>query len=255
MTLILTSDIHYGHSTLGDKSLFKVIDEIKTKSPDVLIIAGDFGSSSEAERADFLRRMREDHEFSAPVGIVNGNHDFWDWDGVRTSAEEVSAINDSFFLHRNITHLQEKDMVTGNVVITGFDGWYSSDPPVNDPRYIPGYSRGGKEWLRTRAETGFARCLGTCAAAKAGGKTTVIVTHFGFFDHIKDWKSGTMRNWGAEPDWFGGNPKWEDFLGDVDYVLFGHSHRAFDGLSKNGHTRLINCGSDYNNPKYIEIKM
>jgi hypothetical protein len=141
------------------------------------------------------------------------------------------------------------------LLIQGFDGWYRDDVYTNDKNYIPGFQTLGMEWLQKRSHFQFGEVIQSLKEAKDKGNITMLVTHFGFIaeDAENDWKSRSAQGpFGKlqEPQYFGANLKYEDYLDKVDYMLYGHSHSAFAGTAKNGTTKVLNVGSDYELPKY-----
>jgi predicted phosphodiesterase len=86
--------------------------------------------------------------------------------------------------------------------------------------------------------------------ARSRGAVTLLVTHFGFTKGESEQGYKNHYASGSKPEYFGANPRYEEFLSKVDYLIVGHTHAKFDGIAQNGHTRVINVGSDYEAPKF-----
>jgi predicted phosphodiesterase len=175
------------------------------------------------------------------------------------SPYEVYVQNMAILREFDIVNLFNEMEIQGGsktLYIRGFDGWYRDDVRTNDQHYIPGFRPVGLEWLQKRSHNQFEEVIKSLGEAKDKGKITMLVTHFGFIeeDAKNDWKarSSAMNTFGRtiEPQYFGANLKYEDFLDKVDYMCYGHSHSAFAGVAKNGTTKVLNVGSDYDLPLY-----
>ena len=261
MKLVLTSDIHYGHSARADRAVEYMFRDIKEINPDLLVIAGDYSSSSEEDRYKCWKMIRGILE-NIRIGAIGGNHDEWDSEEVLSSVEEINENNLKFMKEFSITHLHETIEMKGlrsQVTITGYDGWYHIDPSTNDKYYIPQYLPYGLHWLQEKADREFRECITTLKEAKAKEHTTVLVTHFGFikeesYNGYKNSVHGSFAR-ALEPEYFGANPRYEEFIGDVDLLLVGHTHAEYDALASNGITRVINCGSDYGYPLFRVLEI
>ncbi len=248
MKIIITGDTHYGYSRHGNDENVKMIESIKKENPDILIHTGDYGSSSLDEREEYWRVTRGILG-SIVIIAVNGNHDYWDATHKVNSIMDITESNIKVFEKYSIYHPFTNIVIKG-ISIRGMDGWYFSDVRTHDPNYIPHYFPEGVKWLRDKSDMEFDSLLPLFKKDKQRGDTTILVTHFGFIaNDDDDWKSRESRIFGQK-QYFGGNPKYENYIDDVDYLLYGHSHHEFEGVASNGKTKVINAGSDYEFPNY-----
>ena len=248
MKITITGDTHYGFSRHGNEANEKMLESIGKENPDILIHTGDYGSVSLDEREAYWKKTREILGTSILIIAVNGNHDYWDATHKVNSVMDITKINTRIFEKYSIYHPYTTIIING-ISIRGFDGWYFSDVRTNDPNYIPHYFPEGVKWLRDKSDKEFGSLLPLFKKDKERGDTTILVTHFGFIANDDDWKSRESRVLGQK-QYFGGNPKYENYLDDVDYLLYGHSHHEFEGVASNNKTKVINAGSDYEFPYY-----
>ena len=265
MKIIVTTDTHWGFTIIGDQANITMLNKIKDEKKDALLHCGDWGSTSFADRYNYWKLVRSTLGKDLPIGTIMGNHDWWAGQFFRLYATPISPYE--VYL-QNMDILKEFDIVPlfdemelqeeggKTLFIKGFDGWYRDDVRTNDQNYIPGFRPLGIEWLQKRSHNQFGDCIKSIGEAKDKGNITMLVTHFGFIeeDAKNDWKarSSAMDTFGRamEPQYFGNNLKYEDFLDKVDYMCYGHSHSPFSGVAKNGTTKILNVGSDYEMPEY-----
>jgi predicted MPP superfamily phosphohydrolase len=107
LRIAVISDIHVGGSFIDDKKLRSIVDRTNQLQPDIIILLGDYMSSS-----GWIRRRVEPEvfapilkNFSAPLGTysVLGNHDSWydgqkvraglEQNGIKVLENEVIQIN------------------------------------------------------------------------------------------------------------------------------------------------------------------
>ena len=267
MKIIVTTDTHWGFSDKGDQANLAMLHNMKEEKADILIHCGDAGSSVRFDRIAFWKEARYTLGDKLPMFTVNGNHDYWEYprsissmafshvmDNENykqpTTPKEVALKNLEILDEFNVIHLNDGSIEIEEgkriIVLSGFDGWYYNDVPANEGKYIPGYYPTGIQWLQAKAHKDFEESIKVLNEAHIAGKITVLVTHFGFIeaDAANDWKA---KYFGL---YFGADPKYEDFIDNVDVMLCGHSHNAFTGTAKNGTTKVLNVGSDYELPKY-----
>lgn len=250
MKLILTSDLHEGRSPRSHKIntefITKIAQEIKKDSNiKALIIAGDLSSHKQEQHERICKMLRD--QLSCTILIVRGNHDYWSTLDKRKvikypTIPELNKKHEELYKKYNIHHLQKNPFVIDDVIILGWDGWYSSfDPPSNDDDHIIRFTEGIKtmEWLSRKAHKEFERLL---SVDTKGYHKSIIVTHHNPYTHDYRYKE------------LGANHKYLEFIvNKFDYLLTGHTHRFYDKLVKG--CRIVNSGSDYNDPKYLILEV
>jgi len=235
--IILTSDIHYeclGHSTR--KVLEKFFIKIKKENPDILILAGDIISHKQKQFKRALKLIRLNLP-NIPILLVRGNHDFWNTQDRKKiydymSMEKIFEYHERMFKEFNIQHLSTP-YESDNFAIVGFDGWYGlPDPPSSDEDNIPHIidDQLFNNYFHKIAQKELDKIL----YYNQKGKKLVVVTHFDFNNHPMS----------ANMSWF------QLLMNKCDILCVGHSHKKKD-ITVQNHKRILNCGSDYNDPKYL----
>jgi predicted phosphodiesterase len=258
MKIGVITDTHWRYSNLNDELVKQKILELKENNIEVLIHSGDIGSHDPIHTKQFCVVLRNIFP-TIPIGMVNGNHSYWCVEDNFTHVQDIEKYYIDIFNELDIIYLQSEAMEfeteKGIVHVSGFNGWYSSDPSTNDRYRIPNYyvPGEGRDWLKDQETIGFTQAMANCTEAKSRGATTVLVTHFGFTEDMKDkdWKAieSRMMNFGIH-EYFGANLVYENYLDCVDYLVVGHSHQEYTGVAKNGNTQVINAGGDYELPKF-----
>ena len=249
MKVGIMTDTHHGFSELQDKKNVLMLKEMAEFKPDLIIHSGDIGSHCYENRRDFvveLRKMFPD----LPVIAVLGNHCYWH-NGVNKTFSQLCQKNTKLLKDNNIIELNgDNDFTYEKVYFCGFGGWYSDlNPPTNDKFNIPQYDTVGKDYLYSQSHKQFSKCLAHMSAYKAEvGFPTVLVSHFPFVQGATDWKSD-------KGSYFGNNLKYEEFLFNTDYFIFGHTHSSYTGVANNGKTKCINVGSNYEDPKFLILEI
>lgn len=115
-----------------------MIDKLNIINPDMLLIGGDIGESSNFD--DFLKILSKG--FSKPIIFVLGNHDFYG-SSVKSVRERASSIK---LTYPNITYLTTSDIIklTDKVCLIGHDGfadgragnYWKSNVKLADSEYI-----------------------------------------------------------------------------------------------------------------------
>jgi DNA repair exonuclease SbcCD nuclease subunit len=239
MKHILTSDLHSNFSKNTPRILEKFFNEmnkdIKEQDIKALIIAGDLASSKQKDLTTLFKIIRK--RIDIPVIICRGNHDFWDQDNKSIDYTKMIENQSNLFTKYNIKHIDEK-LVIDDVLICGFDGWYwKIDVNTNDRNFIP-LSIEQKDpfvYLSNKAYNDL-DCLLNEDLSKYRAK--VLVTHFPpFTDNIRYSQYCANSNYMLP------------ICNNFDILCVGHSHRKNDFME--GNCRVLNCGSDYDNPKYV----
>lgn len=259
MKFILTSDNHYiAHMNDIQVKFFEQIKKDIEEDPDIKFITfvGDQSSSRLAELPMYFQIFRGALP-DLPTYWVKGNHDFWDPKGA-----DMSSFGEALLQHKEmceayrIKHLDAEVEVIPyrdeilhedkTLALYGFDGWYGNpNPPSNDINYMRYKMEEGQKpilhHMYNKAKSDFQKVLDLRGVTEADNH--VLITHFPpFSDRPRVW--GTMC---ASFDMM--NP----ILKNFDIFCVGHSHQHV--VAKNGNCRIFNCGSDYNDPKYMVIEV
>lgn len=269
MRIAIITDTHWGFSFLGNSKNIYLLNEIRNSNTDLLLHCGDYSTKNYLERLEYWRLCREILGSKIKIGTVNGNHDYWEYSSPTSIMEklelpqysrpnspiDILSQNSKIFRENNIYHLLDgihMEYDTIKLAIYGFDGWYEDNIHTNDNRYIPHYGfPDGKYWLQKKSFQEMEKCISNLTEDKRKGYTTILVSHFGFISEAKESDPKVKKS----GEYFGAPTTWEVFLDPVDYFFFGHSHSEFFGTAKNGHTKCINVGSDYENPKVYFLDM
>lgn len=242
MRILKTSDNHRGFSYTTGNVHEKWAKRIANEYFDVVVAAGDHGSSKIDEthrHFKFLRRVAG----TRPVLTVLGNHDFWN----DPQIQPLEAIERHKEAARKYgVHMLDIDghIVINDILFVGWMGWYIEPPKGNDFNNIPRLHPHGypmNVWFNQLEQMQLAEVLKTCEAyATKGLRTTVGVTHFPIH------KEG-VRHFG--------NPRHMDFVkaAKIETLLYGHSHSFHDELRDGVH--LVNAGSDYDKPKHVIVEV
>lgn len=124
LRIALLSDIHVGGAAMDARRLDRIVDAVNARSPDLVLIAGDFvyGHSPEKGRAATADLTAPLSRLKAPLGVVAvlGNHDHWtDPDAVQEALESAG-----------VTVLKNTAAARGPVVILGIDDAFSGNDQI-----------------------------------------------------------------------------------------------------------------------------
>lgn len=234
MRLVLTSDTHYGISSLD------FLDDLSLERPDVVVHAGDWASNKQEQFRQSLETFRR--KLSCPILCVRGNHDFWQAGLKKLPISEIYEQHERWFADYGIHHL-DAPFKLGGYVIAGFDGWYGrSSVASNDAFHLPDWVEGtpAMEWFSRKAYVDLARCVRKVSDLP---EKKICVSHFPSFSEDTRYTS------------FCANAHYLSILKDsFDMVLYGHSHRRCDFLYEDS-LRVVNCGSDYGSPRYVVLEL
>lgn len=252
MKLVLTSDLHYGadkHTHNKIENMFiEIMDE---ENPDAIILAGDIASSQQAEFEKCLSLIRDTVGDTVPLLLVRGNHDFWDASspsdpkGGTRSLAMIFEEHRKLFAKLNIHHLEDGPYKVEDTIICGWDGWYSASyPATQDPKYVPMSHNGDSmAYLSKRAFDKFSDCL---VDDLSSFKNKIVVTHHNPYQFGKAYMY-------VDPALVSANPSLlEEAKLHFDIMCAGHTHAEKDDVEDG--LRILNCGSDYGDPKYKVFK-
>jgi len=258
MKILLTSDTHYAMTKHTPAIHEKFLAEGSILAPDLVLHAGDWSATSQNQLGKTLKNFRR--AFGAvPIAGVLGNHDLWHktqydvLEGRRTTRSLSSRLNiaGSLMRDQDVHWLApDRPLEASGVMVFGFDGWYAhSDPQTYDRHWLPGTDDNGRDVmvsLQKRSLTQFEQLLDALANARADHpeKKIVVVTH-----HPIVRLEG--RSHPFDGDYNMGARLIDDKLCDV--LCMGHSHRRVD--TREGDVRLLNAGSDYDKPAWLEFEV
>jgi DNA repair exonuclease SbcCD nuclease subunit len=248
MKYAIMTDTHVGCSVNHNSAVINVIKDVEKQKPDILIISGDIVSHHIKQRTELFSYLRRVFP-NIPILIVNGNHDYWNEEN--KSPQEMEAEFEEIDACYNILSLNgENDFLFHGVYICGAMLWYhEAEVGTQDYTYIPNYREGSYKYLVDKAHAEYAKCLARATAYKREiGLPTMLITHFPIVKAMINPKY-------KDKVYFGANPKYEEFLDSIDYVISGHYHTPFVGLASNGRTKAIMVGSDYEKPTYIMMEI
>lgn len=241
LKIAITCDLHYGFDGKTDAKMHKFFKKLNMEIFDVLIIAGDMISDKQRQFQALFKLIRR-YIPEKPILVVRGNHDFWDKENnPKLSFKKLIEDQQQYFYEYNIHHLEFGPFMIGDVIITGFDGWYhDTNPPTNDAYYMVLDINGVPihKYLSKKADDDFINVMGM----DVSNKKSICVTHFPSFS--RDAYSKQLN----------ANSKYMDHLTmKFDMLIIGHSHAECDIMYDR--CQVINVGSDYNRPKYKILKV
>lgn len=241
---ILTSDLHYGFESTTKQKLINMFKEINERDPDVFIIAGDIACNKFDQFKQCLLLARE-YIKETPILIVRGNHDLW---GNGLTLDYLFEKQEELCRQLKIINLHnEKNYKYGDVEFFGFDGWYGIPevPHTNDSFNIKLQSydcymtfERVHAFLQKRNDRAFEAILNKIE--KSTANTKILVSHMPIFEHP------TLNK-----NYNGPSSYWEFIKGKITIFLYGHTHQFMNEIIDK--TTVLNAGSDYDNPKYIEF--
>lgn len=238
MKILLLSDMHFGISQRTHGIWERYWDlHLASEDWDAVILAGDIGTSR-LDHWETAIRFVSSRAKGKPVYHVRGNHDLWD-KGTRNLHHLFKQQQD--VAKDTGVHLLQDDgpAVQDGVLLCGWDGWYANPPQrhTNDFMWISSNMVDGwgtDAWLNRRAADGVDACIDQVFLHK-GPK--IVVTHMPCLPGFGDPKFNASPHYG------------EALLGIADFLVWGHSHRQTDIVIQG--TRILNCGSDYDNPAHL----
>jgi len=246
MKIALTSDLHYGYFGNTSNKIARFVKKLAAEEVDLLIIAGDIATVSQHQ---FKRCMEEIRAgLTCEIIYVRGNHDFWDRVHKKDPESGTRNLQQIYDYHKaityplSITHLDDGPFRydSGRVEVYGFDGWYAEyNPHTNDASNMPKQHESCPvpAYLVGKAWKDFGKILDEVKESTA--ETKILVTHHNIY---VDPKYGVNSHNGILKFY----PETKE---NFDILCCGHTHQHKDYYDDN--LRVLNCGSDYNDPKYI----
>lgn len=232
------SDIHLDVNEKIKKKKLKdiLLDYIKEKNPDYLIIAGDLTGGYEYT-IELLEEIEE--ETGVKVKFVPGNHDIW--------TNKVSSFENYEALKNHKSSLIDNPLELDSYVVIGDMGWYDytfkpefmneeevrlHKPNLWSDAYYAKWGMSDKE-LYEKMHEKIAKQL-----EENKDKKVIFVNHFLPYDDFLVFKNDIK--WNTCNAFMGSSKLGEllDSYGNVEYVVFGHTHKRF-GLMEFGNKKVI----------------
>ncbi|MCI0683154.1 MAG: metallophosphoesterase [Gemmataceae bacterium] len=275
MRIAVTADLHWGHNAAGDDATRQLVEHLRRRPPDLLLLGGDVGSGDH-----FAECLRLFGELTCPKALVPGNHDLWvgDDDPRGDSLQvyddclpRLCAAHSFHFLDRAPLLFHDQGLA-----VVGSINWYDySWSLARLQNEVPdwewrlrhmAFTRGrhnDRRFVRWRLDDGqftrhvvaaFARHLDEALAAPA--RALVLTHHPAFYDLSFPRAGPPSVPDGLLWDAFAGNAALPDVLQRhaerIALVLSGHTHRAREG--RLGDIRGINVGGDYHFKRLLEVR-
>ncbi len=264
--IAVTADLHWGHNARGDEATTAMRDMLQARPPDLLLLAGDIGTSQ-----FFAPCLELFAGLPCPKALVPGNHDLWvvddddrgdSMDLYRTVLPALCSRYGFHYLDHGPLYLDD-----ARLAVVGTINWYDYSwsiarlrqevPDWEDRLRRKAFSRGRHNDARfIRWPLDDVRftdtVLETFAAhlheALSRADHAIVVTH-----HPPRYGLGFPRPGrpsvpdGLLWDAFCGNDRMEQLLDRhadrIPFIFCGHTHRARE--DQHHSTRGINIGGDY----------
>src|SRR5262245_4746805 len=145
LSIAITADLHWGIREPGDAATLRMLADLHSIPPDVLILAGDIGAGD-----DFERCLALFADLPAQKALVPGNHDIWvssadqRGDSWRVYSECLPKISAQFGFH----YLDHGPLVLpqAKLAIVGTMNWYDYSWGIDD---LPKFAADWEERLET----------------------------------------------------------------------------------------------------------
>ncbi len=126
LRIVVTSDLRFVEERR--QSLENLVSRVRDLSPDVLVVAGNFGEPIE----NFDQALGLFESLPCQKAAVLGNQDVWHRSGDHTSEQLWSETLPTLLQQRGYVYLELANMIVGRIGICGTIGWY--DYSGRDPR-------------------------------------------------------------------------------------------------------------------------
>ena len=244
MKIGMITDIHL---KTGDEEAEQKDKDFKqflsTLRVDILLVTGDVNSNRFSEFEKFYRMVRESDPYLT-VCAVRGNHEAWCIDMPFSNLVEIENKQMEVFKKYNIHYLEHNKYENEKIIIYGFDGWYKhTNTGTNDKDMMPNNSGMGELTPFQHKQRNEVKALDyifdELEKDKESTKKKLVATHFNLIPNV-----------GYEH--MSGNDRYLDLITpEVDYLVFGHTHRVVDEVVNN--CRVINVGADYDQSPRLDM--
>lgn len=239
MKIALTSDLHRGatqKTQVIHDNFFRQLEE--DKSWDVLLIAGDLGTTKPEQIESLLKSIRK--HISREIAIVFGNHDLWGQKRNKNNVDLVKQLKTiQGYLEKYRCHyLTGNPYIKDDVAIIGWDGWYTHPPFVRgtrDHEKMPYFTEGieTEEWLNKKSVKEQNKVLEEIDMHS--DKKIVLVSHMPIIDLY------SARHMGTDvPE------LWNSVKNKIKAYCYGHVHMSNKEV-RDG-VKIYSADVDYDKP-------
>ena len=242
MKILLTSDTHHAFTANSTVKINrKFWQKVAEQDFDVMVHTGDWcTTNAEVQMRKAIKQCR--NYIDKPILTVLGNHDYWS----KNHIDPRSMINyhEKVFEEFDIVYLDRETIQINDILFYGYDSWYHvPNPPSNDYYWMPRIveTLPINHYMSKRMDASFERVMDDIEKDESGLKK-ICVTHMSPY---------LRKNWFMDRVHIGlsGNPKHLPFITKhCEALLIGHTHRELDEVVDG--CRIVEAGSDYNNPKF-----
>jgi 3',5'-cyclic AMP phosphodiesterase CpdA len=274
LSIAVTADLHFGHGARGDAATALLVDFLRIRPPELLILAGDLGTG-----ANFAHCLELFAGMPARKALVPGNHDIWvppeaDFDSLHLYDTELPHVARAHGFH----YLDAGSMVLpeGDLALVGSINWYDYSWAIEAIRRLfpaeeyrlrtKSFTRGqhnDANYVRwSLDDAGFTARVAAAlerqlAEALTQAGKLIVITHHPSFRGISFPSTGMTDHidlllWPA----FGGNARVEELLEHnrdrIAFAFCGHTHREREGAL--GGIRGYNIGGDYHYKRLLWLE-
>lgn len=266
LQIAITADLHWNVRVAGDKATRLLVDFLRQRSPDLLILAGDVGAGK-----DFARCLELFADLPCRKALVPGNHDIWvatqddRGDSLQVYRENLPGLSAQYGFH----YLDQAPLLLheAGLGIVGSINWYDYTWSIDALRQVlpswefalrhKRFSRGGHNdarFVRWPLDDGTftTHVVETLKQhlqlAWQEVEQAIVVTHHPAFYGLNFHRpSSPLSTDGLLWDAFSGNRRLEEFLARsadrIPFTFSGHTHRARE--NNLAAIRGYNIGGDY----------
>ncbi len=284
LKIAITADTHHGITSWSE--IEKMIQEMSTHSPDIVLHAGDIGESR--LHTDFVNRVFIALKLAfpkIPVGVIVGNHDLWVHENSGRSSKDLwDTTLPALAVSNNITWLENHNITQGGIAVVGSYLHYdysAQDKQVehyirkNFPEQTPDqyyatfkhrHNNDGRFLVGLPADQEFARAIGKNfrkrlqeAEDNPSISQIMIVTHVPCIEQ-QITRMPDNFSWSIGNAYFGNLSHSKFILGlsKVSHIISAHTHRGCDEKieADDGHLiSVINIDADYGDPTFEVIRI
>jgi predicted phosphodiesterase len=262
MKALIVTDFHRGFDRNVSIIQDKAYSEIDQTTFDLIIVSGDWGTSSIDHVKGAFRFFRRMFPSKIICGVL-GNHDLWD--------KKVSGLNNRFSIinryakESNIHLLENNPLELDNYTILGFNGWFSdydydncndinhmlgklsesdylitqvAHSPYNYQKRVSSQSQDiFNDWCKILLnKEAFAI---NSIIKNESNKKKIVVTHLPIFEQFFE----------SNPKWAGSKENGNKLIDCFDFHIFGHTHNQV--IKEDNNKVFINAGAIYGKATYI----
>lgn len=261
MKALIVTDFHRGFNKNVSLIQDKAYSKIDPNSFDLIIVSGDWGTSSIDHVKGAFRFFRKTFPNKIICGVL-GNHDLWDkkLDGLNNRINRINA----YAKESNIHLLENNPLEINDYTIFGYNGWFSSYDyeNCNDINYMRGQIT-NRDLIADKAEDIFAykrthnsqnkamfdewckilldreqKAIDGILSSKTNNKK-IVITHMPIFE----------RYFEENPMWAGKKENGDKLLPFFDFHIFGHTHNRIVEVEDS--KTFINAGAVYGKALYL----